>query len=417
MRWLPLLFSLAIILVGIFGRALIDKALALQGGATLVAHWAQLQSLLDIVCGVVTIGLGQGVTVLVAQWVDRSRQLRLLRMALLLGGGVGGGVALGLLIFIWFDPWPTLLGAVSPELAFWAVLVGWLIVVQGVLQADWLGRHRPGRVMLLSGGVMIPSVVVAWHGGSLLVLLQTQALVAFLFASVTVGVVFWRRNNQNFASCAHAAEDKRTLLSYLPVGLAIGLASPISLLLVRGEVSAQLSWQAAGHMQAIWRSAEWVTACMGGVLAAYVLPRFSAAMSAGRQEFLGQLQGAAKVVMLVGGALLLMLLFGQGGVLTFLYDETFVVSTRVVVLFYLGDWLRMGSWVILFGFLAARATRWVTVGEFLSLPLFCLLVLLWPGSVSLEYAGALYLATYAIYLVFNLCGVWWLFYRGAGAAS
>ena len=47
-----LLASLAFVLAGLAGRALIDKLLALQGGAVAVAGWAQLSSLVDVVAGV-----------------------------------------------------------------------------------------------------------------------------------------------------------------------------------------------------------------------------------------------------------------------------------------------------------------------------------------------------------------------------
>jgi hypothetical protein len=96
-----LLPALGFVLVGLLGRALIDKALVLRGGAELVAHWAQLGSLVDSVAGVALAGIGIGLTGRVAA-VAPSRQRRLLgdavRLGLLLSGAcllLAAGLAAG----------------------------------------------------------------------------------------------------------------------------------------------------------------------------------------------------------------------------------------------------------------------------------------------------------------------------------
>jgi hypothetical protein len=59
--------------------------LALRGGAGLVASWAQLSSLIDVVAGASLAGVGAGVTVYVAQAATREQQLAVLRGGLLIG--------------------------------------------------------------------------------------------------------------------------------------------------------------------------------------------------------------------------------------------------------------------------------------------------------------------------------------------
>jgi hypothetical protein len=211
------------------------------------------------------------------------------------------------------------------------------------------------------------------------------------------------------ASCAPRAFAPggfgRPLLAYVPVGVAISLASPLALILIRGEVSAALSWHDAGRLQAIWRAADWVTAIMSGLLALVVLPRLSAAVAEGRAAFRRVLARAARRALLPTAVLLFALWTMQRQVLVALYDERFVVDPAVVGVFFLGDFLRVASWVILFALLARRATMWVTVGEFLSMPLFAALVLVFSEGLNLHRAAGLYLVTYAIYLAFNLAGL------------
>jgi hypothetical protein len=57
----------------------VDKVLALRGGAELVAAWAQLSSVIDLVAGAALAGVGAGVTVFVAQARNRDEQLAALR--------------------------------------------------------------------------------------------------------------------------------------------------------------------------------------------------------------------------------------------------------------------------------------------------------------------------------------------------
>jgi hypothetical protein len=64
--------------------------------------------------------------------------------------------------------------------------------------------------------------------------------------------------------------------------------------------------------------------------------------------------------------------------------------------------VRIAAWIPLFGLYAASRTRAIAAGELLSLPLFAALCLAAGDRLTLEVAGALWLATYAGYGVFNL---------------
>ena len=63
--------SLSTIAISLVGRAAIDKFIALGGGPDLLASWAQLQSVMDLVSGAAVAGVAPGVSVLVAQSAAR----------------------------------------------------------------------------------------------------------------------------------------------------------------------------------------------------------------------------------------------------------------------------------------------------------------------------------------------------------
>ena len=412
-------FAFAIILVGLAGRSAIDKLLALAGGAERVAQWAQVQSLVDMVQGAISVGLGQGVTVLVAQQGDRSAQRLIFRSSMMIGGLIGSAVGLVLCFLVANG----LAGGVWPHgihLAVLATAAGASGIAAALINAYWLGGHRQDRVLWLSAALMLPPVLAAGWGASMASIVLAQLLAGLIVTGLVMiwlrrrvdggkaggmpGVAAFARPKWRWSKIFVSCSLGHPLWRYVPVGLSIVLASPLSQVLVRGEVSAALSWHDAGIVQAIWRSAEWVTLIMAGALSLVYLPRFSRV--AGRSaELARQMGGAAWRVLGVSGVLLLLLWLNQHRVLAMLYESRVVVSDSTIGLFLLGDWLRVASWIILFGLLALRATWWVTIGEFFSLPLFAGLVMAFSDGMSLERAGWLYLLTYAVYLLFNLIGM------------
>jgi len=70
-----------------------------------------------------------------------------------------------------------------------------------------------------------------------------------------------------------------------------------------------------------------------------------------------------------------------------------------------GTFARIASWLPLYALYAMRRTRSLAIGEFLSMPLFAVLLATYPGPLSLEAVGALWLAAYAGYGLFNLWAV------------
>lgn len=390
-----LLAALAIVLVGQLGRAGVDKLLALRHGPDVVAQWAQLQSVVELVSGVVLVGIGQGVTVLVAQSGDSGVQRQLLREALR-GGLLLALACASLLLLLPASLVKRLLpGGEALSLLPVAALVGCLAVGAGLLIAFWQGLRQPPRILLLSLVATVPLVVAAWGlpgEGLAFSLLWIQGGVGLLLLLPLLQVL-------RGASGVLPATLGRSLWRYLPVGLAIGVLSPGSVLLVRSVVSESLSWTDAGLLQAVWRYSEWVTVSVAGILALLFLPRLSAA--AGTSRFAPEL-GRCALWVLTPAVLCLAILFAfQKPGLALLYDARFAVPARVVGLVMLGDVLRMAAWVLLFGLFATGRTRWITVGEFLSLPLYALLTAVLAQGMTLERAAGLYAMTYVVYLAFN----------------
>jgi O-antigen/teichoic acid export membrane protein len=193
---------------------------------------------------------------------------------------------------------------------------------------------------------------------------------------------------------------RENLMKFVPVGLAIGIMSPVSMLLIRGMLAQTLSWDEAGIMQALWRATEWITASAAGVLSLIFLPRFSNAY--GSSRFKSELSRAGVMVLIPTAFLLAIIYLNQHAILTTLYDSRFAVSDTTAAWFMLGCWIRIASWVFLFGLFAAHRTKLIIVGELFSLPLYALLLWLFADGMTLERAAILCLVSYVVYLIFNI---------------
>lgn len=399
---LRLLAYLLFVLAGLAGRAVIDKLLALEGGAGLVAGWAQLTSLSDVVSGVSLSGIGVGLTALAAV-AKEDQRLHLLKTALI--------TAFPISVLVAFFALPLMHqvgGTLLPRtdgLAQLALLAGCLSVAPGLVVAWALGAGRPGRATaLMVAGLLLQIGFLAFSptGKPLLDLLVAQ----ILFGSATLlglGILLRR-------SPAASRDSVMAFLRFAPAGFAIGILSPASLAWARVEIADGLSWHAAGQVQAVWRTTEWITALAAAWLNAWYLPRLSA--SSERAVFLAELRQAAGHTLLPAAAALLLLWLSLPWAMALLYRPDIGVMRADALWFLLGDALRVAAWVALFGLFARKSAWAITAGEFLSLPLFALLLIA-TTPATLADVGRLWFLTYLAYALFNA----WALRRGLGQSG
>jgi len=204
------------------------------------------------------------------------------------------------------------------------------------------------------------------------------------------------------ALCEYDQIDQpHPLKRYVLPSIAIGLLSPGSALVARAAVGEALSWHDAGVMQALWRLSDWVSSFAAGILSFYFLPQLAAAGQG--ERFRAVLRRAAKTTLIPAAVVFGAFCLLQTPLLGILYSDEFRATDLTAALIFIGGWVRIASWVSLFGLYAQRRTTALTVGEFLSLPLFAVLVLAAGGRLTLEMVGVFWLLSYCAYLAFN----WW----------
>jgi len=385
-----LLLTLAITVIGLAGRSLVDKVLALRGGAELVALWAQLSSVMEMIAGVALAGVGAGLSVLVAQTARGERQQLFLRRALFLGLAVSLPMALGAGIL--GAAFPDLLGGSTVSAAAFAMAsaAGWIAVIHGLVNSYWLGQQRRGLMLALAAlCAALALFAAAFSPRSQLVewMVVAQAAPALVFLLVP------------HRAQAQARAEDHALQRYVLPGIVVGILSPASMLVARGVVGEGLSWHDSGVLQALWRVSDWVCGLAAGVLGVLYLPRFAAAH--GTPAFARELRAAAVTVLLPSAVLLIGLFVVHRRLLEALYDATFQASPLAVALLFGGSLVRIASWIALFALYATVRTRAIAVGEVFSLPLFAVLTFAAGDSLTLERVGGFWLASFVAYTAFN----------------
>ncbi len=370
--------------------------LALRGGGELVALWAQLGSVIELVAGVALAGVGTGLAVYVARTQRPERQADLLREALRIGLGVAAPVALIIAIAggIFAD---ALFGEkLQPALIAIGAAAGWLAVIPGLVNSLWLGQQRRGRMLALALGSAVLTLAVSLlvPGSALLPALAVAqavpALVVFFVSKIKTG-------KPRFRSRSHP------LLRYVLPGLSIGILAPGSMLVARGIVGDALSWHEAGVLQALWRVADWVCAFAAGILSVYFLPRFAASRAS--PLLMDEMRRAAVMILLPAIAVFAVLFLAQRPLLAALYGPDFGATDGAAALLFAGSVVRIASWIPLFALYAMRRTPAITIGELLSLPLFAALLAVSSGHLSMESVGALWTVSYLAYSAFNFWAV------------
>lgn len=383
--------ALGVVLTGLAGRALIDKLLALRGGVELVAHWAQISSLADTISGVTLAGIGVGLTGRVAL-KSPGDQRQLLGDGLRLGMLVSGACLAASALLISEGLLPLLPPALS-WLALPALLAGWLTVAPGLLSFWLLGRGQPGRAMLLAAMLLVIPVV------ALALAAAGQELPILLAAQTAVGLGLSLLILRKGGSWTSWRTREHELRPFIFAGLAIGIFSPLATAFARQRIGDTASWETAGAVQALWRSSEWITAIAAGLIQAHYLPRLAVARD--RDGFRTELRATATHVLAPALLALCLLWLLLPQVLALLYRADLPLTRLDALPFFIGDAMRMTSWIFLFGLFSRGAGRAVTLGEFLSLPLFALLLWLLPVTMTLTTIGLCWMLAYAAYGSFN----------------
>jgi O-antigen/teichoic acid export membrane protein len=387
-------------------RALLDKLWVLYGGLETVGQWAQLQTISDLVAAPAFLGVGVGLTVLIAQR-RASERTALLMASYVLGMAFTLPAIIAILVFsAEIAQWMQLENQFQKKLILSASL-GWLFIITSQLNSYWLGREQRGRVLLFTIAVSTPGLLILGYGSifnlnNLMEIFLVCNIIISLACNIALIRYLWIWHRSSTESIKQFKLACKRLIRYLPAGFSIGLLTPLSGLAIRSTIAQNMDWEAVGTATAIWRASDWVLSIAQSVLYFYFLPKISKEVSS--QNLMYSMRNMAVKILIPSFIALLLLLIFQNPILHVLYGDQLEAPREITALFWLGDFLRIVAAVFLMGLYTLHASKAIAIGELLSQPLFALLLFI-SIHLSLVDIGKYHLLTYLIYSIFCI-GAW-----------
>lgn len=402
-------YALVIFLLASWGplyRSVLDKLWMHSDGLSLVGQWAQFQTLADLIGAPVAAGIGIGLTILTAQ-TDAPLQ----RCLLITSCALGLLITLPLLVLVLLfhehiARWAQLPTVHHQEL-FIAALGGWLSTIALQISAYLLGKEQHLKALFIMVVSNLPALLALSAG---IKLMQSNLIEVTLLASVFSGLIFsiWLVVNVFHMlkaypqSRAHLVNATLKLKKFIGAGFAVGILTPLSVMIARSTIASDLDWNSVGIATALWRASDWILCAAQAVLYFHFLPLLSKNTDGALHS---RLNKVIIQVFIPSAVAFLLLFIARQAIFSFLYSGQLAVDWTVCLLFWSGDAMRVLAMIFLLALYILHRTKTISMVELFSQPLLAILLTLGAAN-SLVWIGAAHLFTYIIYAL--LCFLGWL---------
>lgn len=196
----------------------------------------------------------------------------------------------------------------------------------------------------------------------------------------------------------------RKLLAYSVMAIVSGTVVPVMQFLVRSKIMNTLSLQEAGYWQAITRISDYYLGFVSSVLVVYYMPRLSELKTP--PEIKKEILYGYKMILPVVGILSLSIWFFRDLIIHILFTPDFIAMRDLFAFQLIGDFLKIGSWLLAFIMLAKAMTKTFIITEVLfaaSFVIFSFIFIDLFGVVGATYSFAL---NYLLYWIVMEIIVW-----------
>ena len=398
------LFSGLLTLLRMASGFVIAKVVAIYTGPTGIAMLGQVQGLVSALNGITAAPAGSGVVRYTAEyqaegfdgcapWWRASLKWTMVLLAVVIPGGCLFSKPLALWIF----------GDVN---YFWLVVMTALALpfsVANTLIASVInGQHQYRRFI----GLGVVSVFVATIAMVLLVMkanLEGAMIAAVLFSSISGLVMLVSSLQQPWFRLKYwwGATDGTHLKGiggYVAMAVTTALTLPISLLVVRKILIAQVGWEQAGHWQAVWKISEVYLGVITMALSTYFLPKL--ASLDGVDVILKEIKTTAKIVIPVVIILAALVYILRDVAIKLIFTEAFGPARELFAMQLVGDVVKIVSWLYAYPMLSRGATKWFMGTEIVFSASFILLAYVFVVRYGVQGANYAYVTNYCLYLIF-----------------
>ncbi len=387
----------------------IAKVVAIYTGPTGMAMLGQVQSLVGSLNGIINAPAGSGVVRFTAEYKDQGFEAcapwwrAALQWVLIISAiAIPSGLILAEPVAAWLFQDKALAWVVIATISVLPLTaIGTLC--NSVINGQQLYRRYVGLGMLsavISSCVMLG--MIAWQN-------IEGALLAAAVQAALIGVVMLITNlRQPWFKLRYwwgAVEPKarKDICGYMLMAITSALTVPVSLILVRNILIAQVGWDATGQWQAVYKISEVYLGVITMALGTYYLPRLASLH--GVDSIVREIHKTASVVIPMVSIMALGVYLFRDVAISLLFTDEFRSARDLFAIQLTGDVIKIATWLFAYPMLSRGATKWFMGTEILFSLSFVILTYFFVSKMGLKGATIAYLVNYLICFIITFLNV------------
>lgn len=381
----------------------IAKVVAIYSGPTGMAMLGQVQSMVGSLNGIINSPVGSGVVRFTAEYKEQGYKS--------CAPWWRAALQWVLILSIITIPIGFLLAKPIAEWLFQDKTLAWVVMVtvavlpftaigtlfNSIINGQQLYRRYVGLgivSVLISSCVMLTMIALYGLRGALL----SAALQAALIGLVMLITNFhqpWLKLHFWWGGVDPRA--RKQMGSYMLMAITSALTVPISLILVRNILIAQVGWDATGQWQAVYKISEVYLGVITMALGTYYLPRL--ASLCGVDAILEEINKTTRIIIPIVAIMALGIYILRDVLISLLFTDAFRGARDLFSIQLTGDVIKIASWLYAYPMLSRGATKWFITTETIFSLSFVLLSYAFVSSIGLKGAVFAYLTNYALYFL------------------
>ena len=192
--------------------------------------------------------------------------------------------------------------------------------------------------------------------------------------------------------------ERRAIGGYILMAITSALTVPVSLVLVRNILVAEVGWEQAGQWQAVWKISEVYLGVITMALGTYYLPKLASIKGVDAIRY--EINQTAKVVLPIVILMALAVYLLRDLSIQILFTAEFNSARDLFAIQLMGDVIKIASWLYAYPMLSRGATKWFIFTEITFSLSFVLLAWLFISKYGTQGANISYLVNYLFYFIF-----------------
>jgi O-antigen/teichoic acid export membrane protein len=206
---------------------------------------------------------------------------------------------------------------------------------------------------VISATLMLGMIFYANIKGALLAVALQSALIGLVMLCANLRQP-WFKLRYWWGSTSDTA--RKSIGAYTLMAITTALTVPVSLILVRNILVAQVGWESTGHWQAVWKISEVYLSVITLALGTYYLPKL--ASLTGVDSIVNEIHHTAKVILPIVCIMALGIYLLRDIAIWLLFTAEFAAARDLFAIQLTGDVVKILAWLYAYPMLSRGATKW-----------------------------------------------------------